>query len=112
MRSFSLQLYVRLCTINVESYMLEFVWDIDKEKGNISKHGLSFMDAIKVFFTKFYEERSDRYGEPRYLAIAEVENRVLVVVYTIRNNQYRIISARRARKNEKEIYRKHCKLSH
>lgn len=90
---------------------IEFEWDTNKEAGNISKHGISFIVAAKIFFTKHYEARSDRDAEIRYLAVGEVEGRVLAVVYTKRHEKYRIISARRARKNEETTYRKHGKLS-
>lgn len=90
---------------------IEFEWDTNKEVGNISKHGISFVAAARIFLTKHYEARSDRDGEIRYLVVGELEGRVLAVVYTKRSGKYRIISARRARKNEETTYRKHCKLS-
>ncbi len=90
---------------------IEFEWSSIKELSNIDKHGISFVAAARVFFSEYYEGRSDRYGEIRYLAVGEVEGRVLAVVYTRRGEKYRIISARRARKDEEAIYRKKSTLS-
>jgi len=89
---------------------MEFEWDINKEAINLKKHGISFVTAARVLLEKHYEARSDRYNEVRYLAVGEAENRVLAVVYTKRGNKYRIISARRARKNEEAVYKEYCQI--
>lgn len=89
---------------------MEFEWDINKEASNIKKHGISFVTAAKLFLTGHYEARSDRYNEERYLAVGEVEGRVLAVVYTKRNECYRIISARGARKNEEAAYKENRQI--
>ncbi len=89
---------------------MEFEWDVNKEASNIKKHGISFITAANVLLTKHYEARSDRHDEMRYLAIGEIEGRVLAVVYTKRGNKYRIISARRAHKNEETAYKKHSEV--
>jgi len=91
---------------------MEFEWDINKEANNIKKHGLTFTIAAKLLMHWRYEVRSDRQGEVRYLATSELEGRIISVVYTRRGDKYRIISARKASKNEKAAYRKHCDLSH
>lgn len=90
---------------------MEFEWDTHKEASNITKHGISFATAAKLLLAERYEGRSDRQSEIRYLAVGEVDGRVLAVVYTKRADKYRIISARRASKNEETTYKKHCKLS-
>ncbi len=49
--------------------------------------------------------RSKRKGEERYIAIGEVKNLIITVVYTLRSEKIRIISARKASKNERKKYR-------
>jgi uncharacterized DUF497 family protein len=44
------------------------------------------------------------HGESRYLAIGLYRGREITVVYTVRDEKIRLISARRARKNERELY--------
>lgn len=89
---------------------IEFEWDINKEISNINKHGISFVTAAKLFLIAHFEMRSDRNGETRYLAMGEVENYLIAVVYTKRSEIYRIISARRASKDEEAKYKEHCKI--
>ena len=83
-----------------------FEWDEEKEQKNIVKHGIDFSTAALVFGDEsrielFDEEHS--VDEDRYITIGLV-NDVLTVVYTIRTEAYRIISARIATKAEKEEY--------
>jgi len=85
---------------------LEFEWDDEKAKINLKKHGLTFNDAILVFFDEFliedYDfEHSD--DEDRIKVIGKVYE-VLVVIYTERKEKLRIISARRANKKERNDY--------
>lgn len=83
-----------------------FEWDADKNRQNIEKHGIDFEEAIEVFYGWYVVRPSDRSGEKRWIAIGETETRTIVVVFTWRGGQIRIISARRARRNEKRAYRK------
>lgn len=87
---------------------MEFEWDLNKEAKNVEKHGISFVSAAKVMLEKHYEAKSDRNGEIRYLAVGKLDNRIIAVVYTKRGENYRIISARRAGKNEEAKYREYC----
>lgn len=85
-----------------------FEWDINKEASNLTKHGLSFVAAIAVFDDpNRIEEDSTKpeHGEVRSKTIGMVEEELIVsVIYTDRAQKRRIISARRARKNEQEKY--------
>lgn len=85
-----------------------FEWDAEKAEGNLQKHGISFVDAIEVFDDPNHiEDDSSKpeYGEIRVKTIGMVrEELIIAVIYTDRNQKIRIISARRARKNEKEQY--------
>lgn len=86
-----------------------FEWDSDKEKININKHGLDFSTAARVFKDEnrleiFDELHSDL--EERYITIGMIDNitYIVVVVYTERGEAIRIISARKATKNERRMY--------
>jgi uncharacterized DUF497 family protein len=81
-----------------------FEWDENKRRFNIDKHAIDFEDALGIFDGPVFVRRSDRDGEARWLAVGEVAGRVIAVVYTIRGRVYRIISARRGRKNEARDY--------
>lgn len=86
-----------------------FEWDSEKEKININKHGLDFSTAARVFMDEnrleiFDEVHSDL--EERYITIGMIDNiaYIVVVVYTERGEAIRIISARKATKNERRMY--------
>lgn len=84
-----------------------FDWDEAKAAANYAKHGVSFETATKAFKDSFAVERLDdreNYGEDRYILTGTAEGVVLIVVYTERNGQIRIISARRATKHEQDDY--------
>lgn len=85
--------------------MNEFEWDEHKNEKNKLKHKVSFEDAKKVFEDEnrlqYVTERND---ERRYMTIGKALKVILVVVYTIRNFAFRLISARPARKDERERY--------
>ncbi len=82
-----------------------FEWDDVKNARNIEKHSLGFWEASTIFKGVVLEIPSPYdYGEERTLAIGILEGKEILVVYTEREDTKRIISARRARKNEREAY--------
>lgn len=85
---------------------MKFEWDEVKRKSNISKHGFDFVDVQYVFegatFT-FEDERFD-YGEQRFITLGMLKEKVVVIAHTERNDVIRIISMRKATKNEQKIY--------
>ncbi|SDB12733.1 BrnT family toxin [Butyrivibrio sp. INlla16] len=85
---------------------MDFEWDEEKEQKNIIKHGIDFSTAALVFGDddriEFYDEEHSLY-EDRYITIGLVDD-VLTVVYTMRTDTYRIISARLATRAEQEEY--------
>ncbi len=84
---------------------MEFEFDENKSRANKSKHGIDFIDAQKLWEDPDRIEIPTKYlDEPRYVLIAKIDNKHWSVVHTIRNNKVRLISVRRSRKNEKEIY--------
>jgi uncharacterized DUF497 family protein len=86
--------------------MDSFEWDDDKNNLNIKKHGIDFEDAISIFLGFMLEHEDDRfdYGEVRILALGEVGGTVIAVVYTMRGESCRLISARKAKRNERDAY--------
>ena len=88
---------------------MEFDWDSNKNATNISKHGIDFRAAVKIFDDPNFianEDNRHNYGEIRYQIIGAVDpHGVLLVVYTERHeNTIRIISARKANKKERRLY--------
>jgi uncharacterized DUF497 family protein len=84
-----------------------YQWDPRKAAGNLKKHGVEFADAVGVFEDEFalWQEDSDDYGEERFVAVGrDFLGRLLVVAFTFRNNDIRIISARKATENERKTY--------
>jgi len=85
---------------------MEIEWDNNKAAANLLKHKIDFEDAKNIFLDTNCLEREDKrdYDETRIQVIGIVNQVVLFVVYTKRNGRYRIISARRANKNERRQY--------
>ncbi|MGA2295959.1 MAG: BrnT family toxin [FCB group bacterium] len=88
--------------------MNEFEWDINKSQANLAKHGISFDEAITVFFDDFARILADpdhSIGEERWLILGySVKNRLLAISFTDRKEKIRIINARKATKNERKQY--------
>ncbi|MDO9414725.1 BrnT family toxin [Pararhizobium sp.] len=84
-----------------------FEWDEKKRMQNIAKHGIDFEDALLALEEPHVEIRSDKNGEVRTLAICPDTDRLITVVYTMRGETCRIISARAARKYEQKLYNDH-----
>jgi uncharacterized protein len=85
---------------------MKFEWNSAKERANRKKHGMGFRTAAKVFLDPHVIE-FEEFGveeELRFHAIGLVEGRMLFVVYTMRGDVVRIISARGAEPNEKRKY--------
>jgi len=87
--------------------MEDFEWDPDKADANTQKHGVSFTAATRIFEDTSrieWEDIREDYGEDRYITVGIVNAEVLTVAYTVRVDVIRIISARRATKEEKAQY--------
>ena len=82
-----------------------FEFDSGKSKRNKEKHGIDFVEAQLLWEDSRaigFPGKSD--DEPRFALVAEVDSKLWVAFYTISEEQTRIISVRRARKAEKELY--------
>ena len=83
-----------------------FEWDKTKAKQSQAKHGVSFADTFAVFEDVSALTLDQMVsGEERHVTLGmDVFGRVLVVVYTWRGDNIRIISARRATRSEVRQY--------
>jgi uncharacterized DUF497 family protein len=85
---------------------LEFEWDPTKAASNLRDHRISFPYATRVFLDPHRQLRLDareEYDEERWVVLGRVDEWVLVVVYTLRGSNIRLISARKAARNEYEV---------
>lgn len=83
-----------------------YQWNPDKAATNLRKHGIEFADAVFVFSDDLAITIPDeRFDEERFVTIGtDAVGRVLVVIYTLRGNEIRIISARKATRRERNHY--------
>jgi uncharacterized protein len=91
---------------------MQFEWNETKNELNRAKHGISFEEATVIWsgFWYAWEDTRRDYGEPRWLAIGQLsQHGAVVVTYTTRGEQIRIISARKANHKEREVYHVHLK---
>ena len=85
-----------------------FEWDPEKAQANFAKHGVRFTESLPVFdddlAVTLPDAESDP-GERRFVSVGTgAKGRVLVVVYTWRRTNIRIISVRRAEAQERVEY--------
>jgi uncharacterized DUF497 family protein len=87
-----------------------FEWDPDKNIANLRKHGVDFLGAARVFADPIRLDRRDTAHskhEERRITIGYSDPKILTVVYTERlDDVIRIISARKASKDEQKAYDK------
>ncbi len=81
-----------------------FEWDESKRQANLAKHHIDFRDAKRVFDGPVFERIDSRHGLDRIFAIGLMEDIEIVVVYVMRGKRRRMISARRAHRNERQEY--------
>ncbi|NJN46377.1 MAG: BrnT family toxin [Candidatus Competibacteraceae bacterium] len=96
---------------------MKFEWDPKKEKINFQQHGITFEQASYVFADPYalnkYDNEHSEEDEDRWLLLGKSMNEVvLVVVHTFKDQDgielVRIISARKATKNESTEYQRRC----
>jgi uncharacterized protein len=87
---------------------MEFEWNPDKAVINLRKHNISFQEATTVFddsLSVTFLDPDHSIGEDRYVIIGMSRlGQLLVVSHTDRENRTRIISARRATRQERRFY--------
>lgn len=86
---------------------MEFEWDKEKAVANFKKHGVSFEEAELAFedenAVEIYDELNSE-EEIRFQIIALSSVRLLFVLFTVREEKIRIISARKANAKQAKIY--------
>ena len=84
---------------------MKYEYDNNKSLSNKQKHGIDFEEAKLLWNDdKMVEIRTSYEDEERFINIGKINPKVYTVVTTLRGEKIRIISARRARKKEIEIY--------
>lgn len=85
---------------------MKLTYDLAKRAKTLKERGLDFADAAKVFAHRHLTVADDRkdYGEPRFITIGHAGERMVVLVWTPRDDGRRIISMRKANDREQEIY--------
>ena len=93
--------------------MLSFEWDIKKAESNERKHAITFDEASTVFadpLSLTIHDPLHSEDEERFVIIGgSHKNRMLTVVHIERDDNIRIISARKATKNERSYYDSNAK---
>lgn len=87
---------------------MEIVWDPAKASTNVSKHGVTFEEAAAIFgdpLAYTFRDPDHSIGESRFLTIGlSGQASVIIVSYSERGRVIRLISARRATRQERKIY--------
>jgi uncharacterized DUF497 family protein len=85
---------------------MEFEWDEAKRRSNLRKHGIDFVGIEAVFEGATVTLPDDRfdYGEQRFVTFGLLDGRVVAVTHTEDAEVIRIISVRKATKNEESSY--------
>ena len=86
---------------------MEFDFDPKKSSSNKDKHGIDFEEAKSLWNDSYRVVIPARcHVEKRWVMIARLKDEYWSVIYTVGDSVIRIISVRKSRQNEKEIY--HC----
>ena len=85
---------------------MKLEWDAAKRRANLAKHRLDFSDAEDVFrgATFTLEDERFAYGENRFITIGMLRGTVVVIAHTEQEDVVRVISMRKATRNEEELY--------
>jgi len=91
---------------------MRYEWDEAKRQSNIEKYGIDFIGIEEVFAGEIVTVLDDRfdYGEIRCVTVGLLNGRVVVIAHTETDDVIRIISVRKATKNETINYYK--KIAH
>lgn len=87
---------------------MRFEWDEAERRKNLRLHGFDFLDSEEIFAGQTYSILDDRfeYGEVRTITFGMLNGTVVAIAHTESDEVTRIISIRKALKNEEEIYYK------
>lgn len=86
--------------------LVRYEWDEAKRRSNIQRHGFDFIGIETVFAGETLTILDDRldYGESRFVTLGMLRGRVVVIAHTETDEVIRIISVRKATKNEEISY--------
>jgi uncharacterized DUF497 family protein len=94
-------------TVCAYNQPVDYQWDPEKAASNLGKHGVDFADAVGVFEDEWALTIKEEYvgGEQRFATVGtDFLERVLVIVYTYRGEEIRLVSARLATRKERRAY--------
>ena len=83
---------------------MDFEFDAQKSLSNREKHGIDFSTAQKIWENDVLEIPARTIGESRWLVIGKLGPKYWSAIITYRGDRVRIISVRRSRDEEKELY--------
>lgn len=86
---------------------MRYTYDAKKRAANLKKHGYDFEDAplvIESGRTVTFEDRRFAYSEQRFITLGMLRGNVVVIASTETDEEIRLISMRKAERNEQEIY--------
>lgn len=85
---------------------MKIAWDDAKRRTNLRKHGLDFREAEAVFggITFTLEDARFDYGERRCITLGMLRDIVVVIAHTETASTIRVISMRKATRNEETLY--------
>ena len=97
-----------LCTVTDLKKLTKFEWDQGNIYKSYIKHGISLNEAEEVFLDEdilLFEDFKHSQVEERSKAIGKIiKDEILLEVFTVRGNNIRIISARKANQQERRLY--------
>ena len=87
---------------------MNYQWNDNKAKTNLKKHSIDFADAVTIFGDDLAVTVEDNNPHENWFITIGMDalGRILVVIYTWRGESIRLISARKATKNERQMYKK------
>ena len=101
------QMYNMVYTKMILLNLVKFEWDQGNYDKNWKRHQVMYFEAEEVFFDdnkKIFEDPHHSETEKRYILLGRtVTKRALFIVFTIRNNLVRVISARDLNKKEQKL---------
>ena len=88
---------------------MKLSYDPDKREKTLAERGLDFARATEIFASHHFTAEDIRmaYGERRFVTIGRMQHRMVVVVWTQRGEERRIISMRKANEREQERFARH-----
>lgn len=86
---------------------MRYIFDQKKQAANLKKHGFDFDDAPQVIEsgrTVTFEDRRFDYDEQRFITLGVLRDDVVVIATAETDETIRVISMRKAERNEEKIY--------